>query len=101
MSFDEVKVNFPLLQQGSEDLMTAARGLQGALDQMRGDVKPLVDLWVASGSPAAAQWMKADQDIQNLINGLSAYASDFSRRTNEAVVHQQRNENMIQQMFGN
>jgi uncharacterized protein YukE len=96
---DEVKVNFPQLQQGSDDLNSAARALQASLDQMRTAAKPLVDIWVASGSPAAAQWMKADQDLQNLITGLSSYSADFSGRTQTAMANQLHNENVIQQMF--
>jgi hypothetical protein len=94
-----VQVDFAKLGQAGNDLQDASKKLQAQLDQMRSDVAPLRNLWVASNSSAAAAWDKADHDLQNLIDGLSLYAGDFSTRTMTAMETQQRGESVRASMF--
>lgn len=99
MGTEVVQVDFAKLAQAAGDLDTLSRTLQNHLDQLRGDVKPLRDLWVASGSEAAGSWDRADHDLQNLIDGLSLYAKDFGARTQTAMETQQRGETTRSSMF--
>jgi uncharacterized protein YukE len=95
----EITVNFPLMEQGAEDLRSAATALQHVIDQLESDSANLVASWVGSGSNSGASWEAVESDMRGIIDGLSMYSTKFGSTVHEASTSQRHTESVIGNMF--
>ncbi len=76
MSFDGIKVEHGKLDQGSADVMAAAKDIQTRLDNLEDDLKPLANDWTGAAKEAyreaKATWDKAIADMIVLLEQASA-----------------------------
>lgn len=76
MSFDGIRVDHGALGQGAQDLLGAARAIQGRLDQLEGDLRPLAGDWSgqarAAYDVAKARWDQAIADMVLLLQDTSS-----------------------------
>jgi 6 kDa early secretory antigenic target len=72
MSFDGIKVEHGRLDQGSADVMAAARDIQARLNTLEDELKPLASDWTGAAkeayADAKATWDKAIADMITLLN---------------------------------
>ena len=76
MSFDGIKVEHGKLDQGSADVMAAAKDIQTRLDTLEDELKPLASDWTGAAKEAyreaKATWDKAIADMIVLLEQASA-----------------------------
>jgi WXG100 family type VII secretion target len=74
--FDGITVQHGRLDQGSADVMSAAKDIEARLDQLESDLKPLRSDWTGSAKSAydeaKATWDKAIADMILLLQDASA-----------------------------
>ena len=75
MSFDGIKVEHGRLDQGSADVMAAAKDIQTRLDTLEDELKPLAVDWTGAAKEAyreaKATWDKAIADMIALLEQAS------------------------------
>lgn len=75
MSFDGIKVEHGKLDQGSADVMAAAKDIQTRLDTLEDELKPLASDWTGAAKEAyreaKATWDKAIADMIALLEQAS------------------------------
>ncbi|MEO5665721.1 MAG: WXG100 family type VII secretion target [Nocardioides sp.] len=75
MSFDGIKVEHGKLDQGSADVMAAAKDIQSRLDNLEDELKPLASDWTGAAKEAyreaKATWDKAIADMITLLEQAS------------------------------
>lgn len=75
MSFDGIKVEHGKLDQGSADVMAAAKDIQSRLDTLEDELKPLASDWTGAAKEAyreaKATWDKAIADMIALLEQAS------------------------------
>jgi early secretory antigenic target protein ESAT-6 len=73
---DTIKVNFGGLEQGANDIASSASKIQGALDQLKRDLAPLVNNWTGEASTLYQQhqgkWDQAAADLQQVLASIGA-----------------------------
>ncbi len=76
MSFDGIKVEHGRLDQGSADVMAAAKEIQTRLDTLEDELKPLASDWTGAAKEAyreaKATWDKAIADMIILLQQASS-----------------------------
>ena len=76
MSFDGINVEHGKLDQGSADVMAAAKDIQARLDTLEDELKPLASDWTGAAKEAyreaKATWDKAIADMIVLLEQASA-----------------------------
>lgn len=76
MSFDGIKVEHGRLDQGSADVMAAAKDIQTRLDTLEDELKPLASDWTGAAKEAyreaKATWDKAIADMIILLQQASS-----------------------------
>ncbi len=76
MSFDGIKVEHGKLDQGSADVMAAAKDIQTRLDTLEDELKPLASDWTGAAKEAyreaKATWDKAIADMIVLLQQASS-----------------------------
>jgi early secretory antigenic target protein ESAT-6 len=76
MSFDGINVQHGKLDQGSADVMAAAKDIQTRLDTLEDELKPLASDWTGAAKEAyreaKATWDKAIADMIVLLEQASA-----------------------------
>lgn len=79
MSFDGINVQHGKLDQGSADVMAAAKDIQSRLDNLEDELKPLANDWTGAAKEAyreaKATWDKAIADMIVLLEQASANVS--------------------------
>ena len=72
MSFDGIKVEHGKLDQGSADVIAAARDIEARLNTLEDELKPLASDWTGAAkeayADAKATWDKAIADMITLLN---------------------------------
>jgi early secretory antigenic target protein ESAT-6 len=72
MSFDGIKVEHGRLDQGSADVMAAAKDIEARLNTLEDELKPLASDWTGAAkeayADAKATWDKAIADMITLLN---------------------------------
>jgi early secretory antigenic target protein ESAT-6 len=75
MSFDGINVQHGRLDQGSADVMAAAKDIQTRLDTLEDELKPLASDWTGAAKEAyreaKATWDKAIADMIVLLEQAS------------------------------
>ncbi|PUA82890.1 WXG100 family type VII secretion target [Nocardioides currus] len=75
MSFDGINVQHGKLDQGSADVLTAAKDIQTRLDTLEDELKPLASDWTGAAKEAyreaKATWDKAIADMIALLEQAS------------------------------
>lgn len=75
MSFDGIKVQHGRLEQGAADVLSAAKRIEGRLDQLEGELKPLSSDWNGSAkaayADAKAKWDAAMTEMIALLQQAS------------------------------
>jgi early secretory antigenic target protein ESAT-6 len=76
MSFDGINVQHGRLDQGSADVMAAAKDIQTRLDTLEDELKPLASDWTGAAKEAyreaKATWDKAIADMIVLLEQASS-----------------------------
>lgn len=82
--FDGINVQHGALDQGSADVMAAAKDIQNRLDMLEGDLKPLAGAWDGAAREAYAQAKaKWDQAIGDMIVLLGQASQNVSTSNEE------------------
>jgi 6 kDa early secretory antigenic target len=75
MSFDGIRVNHGALEQAAADLKAYAGKIDGRLNDLEGQLKPLQSDWTGAAKEsyhvAKGQWDKAIAEMIQLLNDVS------------------------------
>lgn len=71
---DQLVVNFAAMQQAGTDIQSAINKLNGDLDQLESDAKPLVDTWSGEAQQAYFQrqkvWTDAATELSQMLRDI-------------------------------
>ncbi|MGL5817486.1 MAG: WXG100 family type VII secretion target [Phycicoccus sp.] len=100
MSSDHIAVNFAALDAGRDALVKMRSDFDSNQEEMANGIAPLRNVWVASGSDAAALYDQSTLKIDQHETQMIELVNDFSRRVDQACQQQIAMENSIAGTFG-
>lgn len=97
MSADQISVQFPALQAGSQALASRAAALTNHLEELASNLAPLKQNWYASGSAAGEAAQQSETRLRQATTDIINIIAQFSQKVSDAHDHQyqleQRNTN--------
>jgi uncharacterized protein YukE len=99
MSSDHIAVNFGALDAARDSLVKMRTDFDTNQEEMASGIKPLRDVWVASGSDAATLYDQSTNKINQHETQMIELVNDFSRRVDQACQQQIAMENSIAGTF--
>lgn len=99
MGSEHIAVDFGALDMARAALSTMAANFNTNQEEMAAGIRPLHEIWVASGSVAAAQYDASTSRINAHEAHMIGLVQEFSRRVDQARGDQLAMENSIAGSF--
>ncbi|MGL5850731.1 MAG: WXG100 family type VII secretion target [Phycicoccus sp.] len=95
----EIAVNFPALSEAEQILISLKNDIDGYQSQMAQVTRPLVAVWVESGSEAGAAYQTKTNEIDRAEENMIGIAQMFAGAVNNGNTTQQLGEKRIGESF--